>query len=222
VGARDSPSARLVVYALGYDAATRRARLVAFLGAATGAAPIILAVEWLARSGWRPPAALSAVIVAIGFLLSVRAVVEYRAVRQRLRGLRVLVDDEAIRTESGRESEVIARSHIARVVEIDGILGGLRVESKPDPHTRAVTAAVVPRGGEGFGEVRARLEQWGVVIERRGRRGPLVRIGVAASVVLAIFFLPFLFEDLLYHSQILAAAMVVAAWTAMRWVSRSR
>lgn len=79
----------------------------------------------------------------------------------------------------------------------------------------------VPRGGEGYAEVRAGLEAWGKV-ERRGRRGRAMRLGVAALVVAGIFFLPFLLEDFVARSRILAAGLVAGMWIAMRMALRGR
>jgi hypothetical protein len=79
----------------------------------------------------------------------------------------------------------------------------------------------IPRGGEGFGDVRAHLERWGT-IEHRNRRGPLVRLAVGIAVVAAIFFLPFVLEDVVARSPVGAALLVVGAWGAMRWTLRAR
>jgi hypothetical protein len=81
----------------------------------------------------------------------------------------------------------------------------------------------VPRGGAGlsFAEVRSRLELWRP-IERRGRRGPAARLALGAAIVMAFFFTPFLLEDLVARSKLVAAALVVGAWGAMRAAAHAR
>jgi hypothetical protein len=69
--------------------------------------------------------------------------------------------------------------------------------------------------------VRAHLEGWRA-IERRGRRGPAVRLAMGAVIVLAFFFAPFVLEDLVARSKVFAAALVVGMWAAMRAALRSR
>ena len=59
------------------------------------------------------------------------------------------------------------------------------------------------------------LESW-TTIERRGRRGPATRVAMGAAVVGAIFFVPFLLEDFVARSKVVAAALVAATWVAMR------
>jgi hypothetical protein len=96
------------------------------------------------------------------------------------------------------------------MLEIDGPLGGIVVESRPDPRNGVVLVAKVPRGGEGYAAVRERLEAWGP-FERRGRRGPAARVLVFGLVVASIFFVPFFLDDFVVHSRLLGA-MVVAGF----------
>ncbi len=141
--------------------------------------------------------------------------VGYGALRRRLLALVVIVRDDAIAVEAARESLQIQRSRVARVVEIGGILGGLRVESKPDPLSEAVTVLSVPRGGEAFSDVRASLERWRP-LERRARQRPVVRLALGAIVVAAISFVPFLLDDFVGRSNVAAAALVLATWIVLR------
>jgi hypothetical protein len=97
----------------------------------------------------------------------------------------------------------------------------MRVESVPDARSGIVYVAHVPRGGEGYADVRARLESWGPV-ERRGRRGPAVRLAIAVVVVAGIFFVPFLLDDFVARSKLVAAALVVGTWLVMRTAMRGR
>ena len=70
-------------------------------------------------------------------------------------------------------------------------------------------------------EVRARLEPWRS-IERRGRRGPAVRFAFGAAIVAAIFFAPFLLEDFVASSKLVAAGLVAGMWVVMRGAIRPR
>jgi len=211
----------VVRYQLGDAAARLRARVATAVGAATSLAPVVLAIVLLRRLGWAPTAAFWAVVVALAALVAVRALVGHSTALRRLRALVVTVSGEDIRVETARESYVIERPRVARIVEIDGALGGLRVDSEPDPRTGTTYVANVPRGGPTFGEVREALERWRP-IERRGRRGPAVRFAVGAIVVAAIFFVPFLMDDFVGRSKLVAAGLVVGMWVVMRGVLRGR
>jgi hypothetical protein len=151
----------------------------------------------------------------------VRALVGYGAARRRLAATKVTVEDASIRIDGPREGWSIPRERVARIVEIDGSLGGVRVESVPDPRSGVVFVVDVPRGGAGWADVRAAVEQWRP-IERRGRRGPAVRLLIGALVVGGIFFLPFLLDDFVARSKVVAAALVAATWVAMRLALRGR
>jgi hypothetical protein len=160
------------------------------------------------------------VAALLGLLVGVRAAVGYGVASRRLRALVVTVDEEGIRMEAGRLSSAVPRTALARIVEIGGPLGGLRVESTPDARTGAVTVVRVPRGGDAFGEVRGWLERWRP-IERRSRRPPWARLALGVFVVAAIFFLPFVIDDFVARSRVLAALAVVAMWLAVRRLLRT-
>ncbi len=72
-----------------------------------------------------------------------------------------------------------------------------------------------------FGEVRAALEQWRP-IERRARLGLRVRVLSGAAVVAAVFFLPFVLDDIVSRSKVLPAVLVLLAWAVTRWTMRGR
>jgi hypothetical protein len=217
--APDDPPA--LEYRLGDPAATRRARAAAALGGATSIAPVVLAVVLLRRLGWGPSVAFWTVAVALAALVAVRAVVSYGAMRRRLRALVITVSPEEIRAAAARDASVIARAGVARIVEVEGSLGGLRVESLRDPASGDVSVVHVHRGGARFPEVRATLERWRA-IERRGRRRPAVRFAIGAAIVVAIFFTPFLLEDFVARSKLIAAVLVIGMWIAMRGALRTR
>jgi hypothetical protein len=212
----------VILYRLGDAAATRRARAMAAVGALASLAPVAMAAVLLDKLDV-PGASGGAfwwVAGALGLLVGVRAAVGYDVASKRLRALVVTLEDERIRMETGRVAATVERAAVARIVEIGGPLGGLRVESRPDKQTGTVAVVRVPRGGEAFGEVRARLEQWRPV-ERRGRRPAMARVALGVFVVAAIFFLPFVLDDFIARSRILAALAVAGMWLAVRRVLRT-
>jgi hypothetical protein len=217
----------VIRYRLGVRAARRRALAAAVVGATVALAPLLLALELLPRLpqlprlAWPTNGTLWAVAAGLGALVMVRTTLQYKTTKRRLAALEVTLDDESIATRTSTESLTIARGQVARIVEIDGELGGVRVESKPDPRSGVVLVANVPRGGDGFGDVRARLEQWRA-IERRPRAGVGVRVLLGACVVAAIFFLPFFLADFVARSNVVAAVLVVVAWAVTRWTMRGR
>jgi hypothetical protein len=221
VGPGQRSSESLIRYRLGDAEATRRARWAAALHAASSMAPLALAVVLLHRLGWAPPLAFWAVAIAIIALIATRAAVGYARASRKLRALVVTVGEGDIHVESGSSGVAIARPRVARIVEIDGSLGGLRVESLPEGRSGVVSEARVPRGGVGYADVRARLESWHP-IERRGRRGPLVRVAIGVAVVAGIFFIPFLLEDFVARSKVVAAGLVAGMWLVVRAVTRGR
>jgi hypothetical protein len=222
-GQRAPEGVEPVEYRLGDVAATRRALAAAALVAAASLAPVVFAVVLLHRLGWGPNLAFWLVAGALGVLVVVRAHVSYAAMRRRLRTFVVTVSDDEIRVSTARDSCVtrIERSRVKRIVEIGGALGGIRVESSPHGGSEAAAVAQVPRGGARFADVRARLEAWRT-IERRGRRGPAVRFAFGAAIVAAIFFAPFLLEDFVASSKVIAAGLVVGMWVVMRGALRPR
>jgi hypothetical protein len=211
----------VIRYRLGAPAAKRRAAAASAIGAATAVAPVVLGFELLPRLGWSPTGMFWLVAAAIGALIVVRTVSQYTTARRRLSALEVTLDDEGIATATPSDALTVARSRVARIVEVQGALGGLRVESEPDPRTGVVLVASVPRGGEHFGDVRAALERWRP-IERRPRLGIGVRVLAGAAVVAAVFFLPFLLDDFVGRSRAVAGVLVLLAWAVARWTMRGR
>ena len=209
----------MIRYQLSLAAAARRARTGALARALASLAPLCLAVVVLRRLALVPTPLFWAAVAALVALVAVRAAHGYASARRRLGRLVVTVDDAAVRAEIGADSRTIERAHLGRLVEVPGVLGGLRVESATDPRTGEVAVLDLPSGGEGWGEVKASLGRWGV-LERRGRRGLAVRLGIAAAVVAGLFFLPFLFDDFVARSRLVSAAVVVGAWVAVRVAMR--
>jgi hypothetical protein len=211
----------VIRYRLGDAEATRRARWASVVRAVSSLAPMVLAIVLLFRLGWAPTAAFWVVVAVLVALVATRAAVGYSTTRRRLLTLVVTVSGEDIHVENVRDGYAIPRDRVALIVEVDGSLGGLRVESLPDPRSGVVFEAHVPRGGEGYSEVRDRLESWRT-IERRSRRGPAMRVAVGAVVVAAIFFVPFILEDFVARSKLVAAGLVAGMWLVMRLVLRGR
>jgi hypothetical protein len=211
----------VIVYRLGAVAAKRRAGAAAVVRALTALAPVVLAAELLPRLGWSPAGPLLVVAAALFTLVIVRAAVQYATAKRRLGSLRITLDDDSLAAETAADRLTVPRALVARIVEIDGVLGGIRVESAPDVVSGVFLSASVPRGGEGFGEVRARLEQWRT-IERRSKRGSGVRLLLGVAIVMAMFFLPFVLDDFVARSRLLAGGVVVLAWAAIRWTMRGR
>jgi hypothetical protein len=221
VGANERPPESLIAYRLPASEANKRAVATSLVRAASQLMPLMLAVVLLNRLGLAPTAAFWAVVGAIVALVGVRAFVGWAASRRMLERLVVTLSDEDIRVEGVRDGWTIPRSRVARMFEVAGALGGLRVESLPDPRSGIVFVADFPRGGAGFADARARLETWGTVV-RRGRRGPAVRVAIGVLVVVAIFFVPFLLEDVVARSRWIAAALVAGMWLVMRAALRVR
>jgi hypothetical protein len=214
----------LIRYRLGAPAARRRALAAAVVGATVAVAPLLLGLELLPhlpRLTWAPAGTFWVVAGGLGVLVAVRTVLQYQTSRRRLGALTVTLDDDSITTETPSESLTIARGRVARIVEVDGELGGVRIESEPDPRSGVVLLASVPRGGDGFGDLRAKLEQWRA-IERRPRWGAGVRLLFGVGVVAAVFFLPFLLDDFVARSRVVAAGLVVLAWVLARRTMRGR
>ncbi len=221
MGAGKRAPESVIRYELGAAAARRRAAAGSAIGAATALAPVVLGLELVPRLGWSPTGIFWVVAVAIGALVVARTVSHYATARRRLGALRVTVDDDAIATATPSDTLTVPRARVARIVEVHGALGGLRVESQPDPRTGVVLIASVPRGGDRFGDVRAALERWRP-IQRRPRLGVGVRVLSGAAVVAAVFFLPFLLDDFVARSKVVAALLVVLAWAVARWTMRGR
>jgi hypothetical protein len=210
----------VIHYRLGDAEATRRARWGAGVGAVASLAPIGLALVLLHRLGWAPMSGFWAIVGGLVALVATRAGVGYASARRKLRALVVTLSEDDIHVASTRDGYAIASARVARIVEIGGSLGGLRVESYPDQRG-IVFEARVPAGGEGYAEVRARLESWRT-IERRGRRAPGMRLAMGALVVAAIVFVPFLLDDFVARSKLVAAGLVAVMWLVMRGVTRGR
>ena len=180
---------------------------------------MVLALELLPRLGWSPTGTFWAVAAAIGALVVARTASQYSTTRAGSAPA-VTLDEDAIVTATPSDALTIPRARVARIVEIDGALGGVRVESEPHPAGRRPRGQRPPRRRR-FGDVRAALERWRP-IERRPRLGVGVRVLSGAAVVAAVFFLPFVLDDFVGRSRVVAGVLVLLAWAVARWTMRGR
>ena len=143
-----------VRYALAPRVIVTRARVVAASGGAIAVAPAWLVVVLLAQLGLTSRPVALGLAVAVGLVGAARASIEYVRARKRLSTLAIDVEGDGIVVTSARGKTLVPATAIARIVEIEGDYGGLRVElvdgSVPSRFD-------VPRGGEAFGELRAWL-----------------------------------------------------------------
>ena len=107
--------------------------------------------------------------------------------------------------------------------EIPGALGGLRVELADGWDGREDSPAYVdvPRGGDGFGELRAGLERWRP-IDPPKRIATALRVAIGVAVVLVLFFVPFFLDDVFGRSKPAAVLAVVVLWVVARFVLARR
>src|SRR5262249_8959789 len=136
---------------------------------------------------------------------------EHGTAKRRLAGFALDVDDDGLAVRTERGALRIAPSAIARAVEVSGPLGGLRLHLVGDDLPSRVD---VPRGGDRFGEVCARIGAWRP-IGRARRRRRLARVALGAAVIAGLFFFPFVIDDV-RGSRVGVAVVLVGAWLAMR------
>ncbi len=208
-----APAAATLRYALGERAVLERSRATALFAAVATVLPPLLAMVLVLQLGLAPRAVVLSIVALVVALGGVRGLVGYRLVERRLRALVVRLEPEVLIIETVRAQLLVPRALIARVVEIDGPLGGLRVELRPD---RDLPDRVdLPRGGDGFARLRTELGLW-LPVTRAPRRRRITRVTLGALVVLGIFFLPFFIDDVVTRSRAGAMAVILALWLAAR------
>jgi len=214
----------VVEYSLTERAALVRARWSAALATLSAMAPAVFTVLALAKLSLLPPTYLAVVLALLTLLAGARVAVGYTQLKKHLAAFHVRVSDDAdepvmIDTRRGRHD--IPRSGIQAVREIDGALGGLRVELEPgwDGEKDSPEYVDVPRGGDAFGALREAL---GAIkpVERPKRRSRAIRIAIGIAVVAGIFFLPFFIDDIFGQSKALAVGLVLVVWVGLRVVVR--
>jgi hypothetical protein len=200
-----------VRYTLTPRAAVARARALAASETAMVVLPAWLVVVLVAQLGLAARAMTLAVAAAIAALGAVRGALAYARAKRRLAGMAIDDDGDGLTFHGPRTEARVPSSAIARAVEIDGPYGGLRLELASESLPARMD---VPRGGESFGDLRARIAAW-APIERAPRRGWPSRLALGAVVVLALFFVPFVVADA-RGSRVAVAVLLLAAWGATR------
>jgi hypothetical protein len=203
-------------YALGPRVVASWARARGAYGAIATAAPpiaVLIAVVQLHVVPIAPALFCGAVIASLALA---RGVIGYRVAKGRLAAFAIDADDAGFEVAVAGGHLKVASSDVARVIEIGGTFGGLRVELRPrPPEEDAPLSVVVPRGGEGFADLRALLSSF-APMERGKRRTRAIRLASSAMVVVGLFFLPFLVEDVVVRSRVAAVAFLAALFFAMR------
>lgn len=210
-------------YRLDPPIARRRAAAGAAAGTVAALAPVLVGLALLARANERAGAPLlGAGAAAIAVLAALRTLLAYRRARAELGALRVEAREDALLVRTRRGTRRVPLDAVERVVEYPGWLGGLRVELADGwDGTRGAPGFLdVPRGGDGFGELRAALDRVKPIATPR-RRGAAARVALGAAIVLGLFFVPFLLADL-GRSPLVVLAIVVLAWAALRLVASRR
>jgi len=212
-------AAGAVRYELGDAASAARARWTAALETAATLGPIALVVVIVQKLHWTAEAWVPLGVGALCALAIARGVASYLRLRRRLRAFRVTIEDGALCVKTASAELRVRREAVAKVTELEGALGGMRVMLRDDGDDTLPERVDIPRGGAAYATLRAELSAW-CAIERQPRRGVVARLVIGAAVVAAIFFLPFFFEDFVVRSKGLALALVLAMWLAARLVTR--
>jgi hypothetical protein len=217
VDVASAPASAHVRYELGDEAARSRAVWTAVLGSAAALGPVALVVVIAQKLGWTSQPWMAAGVAALGALALARGALSFVRLRRRLRAFRVAIEDDAIVVTTASAELRVGREAIVKVTELEGALGGLRVQLRDDD---ALPERIdIPRGGSAYGALRASIATMHA-IERAPRRGAITRFVIGAAVVAGIFFLPFFFEDFVVRSKGIALALVLAMWLAARLVAR--
>lgn len=204
-------------YGLEASVATKRALAGAAAGTIATVGPVLFGLVLLLRTGATLDMTIvAAVCIALALLAMLRSVLAFQRMRSELGALAIEIGEETLEVKTRRRKHSIPRTAIESITEVPGWLGGLRVNFVEgwDGTRNAAEYLDIPRGGEGFGELRAALEKWKTV-ELPKRRGRMARIAIGIAIVLGLFFVPFLVADV-GQSPIVAAGMVLAGFLAMR------
>jgi hypothetical protein len=147
----------------------------------------------------------------MALLACARGAAEYGGARKRLEAFAIEAADDVLIVRTARGAIRVPSAAIARVADVYGPLGGLRLFlSAPELPSRVD----VPRGGDGFGDLCEQIRTWRP-IERARRRNRVARLALAVAVIAGLFFLPFVIDDV-RGSKLGVAVVLVAAWIAMR------
>src|SRR5512140_1023433 len=141
-----------MLYRLDARAARARARIVAAVGTAQALSPAVLVVVLVHKLGFVTGALATAGSAALVALAFVRGVAEYARVAPRLARFTAEADDSGLRIAFAGGDVDLGWAALARASEVPGRLGGIRVETKEGERFD------LPRGGDGFGELRAAID----------------------------------------------------------------
>jgi len=200
-------------YSLAPRVVVRRARALALAGGMIAVAPAWLVLALAVQLGIASRTAAYAVTAVVGLLGVTRAIVTFARARRRLAALHIDADAEGL-TVTGERGPLRVQGHaITRALEVEGRYGGLRLEIAAGP--QSVPSRIdVPRGGESFGELRARIAAWSP-LARPPRRPAWARALLAVAVVLALFFVPFAVADA-RGTRVAAAILLLVTWGLIR------
>jgi len=201
-------------YSLAPQAVGARAWALAVWGAVRSAVPAWLVVALVTQLGLAPRAWMTLAACLVALLAVARGFAEHRASRLRLAAFAIDADEDGLTVRTARGETRLARAAIARVTDIAGPLGGLRLDLVGA--TDLPSRVDVPHGGDAYGELREHLAAW-VPVGRARRRGRVARAAVASAIVAGVFFVPFVLSDA-RGSRMAVALVLVAAWSAMRLV----
>ena len=210
-------------YRLADAAIARRALVGALAETISATAPPLFVLLVLARLAVAPPQYLAAGGALLVVLALARAWTSQKRLRRHLKHFVVEVGplDVVIGTLGGEHR--VPRPAIERIREIPGVLGGLRLDLAQgwDGKDDSPEVVDVPRGGQGFAELRAALEDVRPLEpSKRGRRE--LRIALFVVVVVSIFFVPFVLDMIGGQSRLVALAVVLGVWVGMRLLLRPR
>lgn len=207
----------MTVYGLDGSIARKRALAGAAAGTIATVGPVIFGIILLLRTGTPlDKTIVIAVCGAIGVLAIIRLTVAYGRMKADLSRLKIEVTPEALEVETRRKKHRVPKDAVESITEIPGWLGGLRINLVEgwDGTRSSPEYLDVPRGGDGFGELRSALETWKPV-DLPKKRGRIARVAIGVAIVLGLFFVPFVVADL-GQFPMMAAAMVLVGIVAMR------
>ena len=202
-----------MLYRLDEAAARSRARIVAAVGTAQALTPAVLVVVLVHKLGYVPDRIAVGGGAALIALALVRGFAEHARVVSRLARFEAEPGEDVLRIVFGAADVALAWSELSRATEVPGRLGGLRVETADGGRFD------LPRGGQGFGELRAAIAAK-IPVSPAPRRARNVRVALGVGLVLAMFFVPFALDDVMGRSRLAALGIVAAAWLALLVIRR--
>lgn len=210
-------------YRLAAPAIARRALFGTLAETVSATAPPLFVLLVLGRLDVAPPRYLAAGAVLLVVLAIARGWTTQKRLTRHLKHFAVEVGPLDVVIGTLRGEHRVPRPAIERIREIPGVLGGLRLDLAEgwDGKDDSPELVDVPRGGQGFAELRTALEDIRPLeAPKRGRRE--LRIAVFVLVVASIFFVPFALDMIGGQSRLIALAVVLAVWVGMRLLLRPR